>query len=109
MAALQGIDALDAKTNAKKVFDIFSAISSMDASGAIAAYYTFRFFFENRERQDEITEKRIEMIDDALVTRMKHICAATPKIGRRALALAFVDAIGDGFWSIKFRSIIDSP
>ena len=109
LSSLQQINARDPKTSLESILGIFTSINALDEQGVIAAYQTFRFFLENREKQDEITEKRIRRIEEALQTRMERLCSLAPKNGRRALALVFSRAGNETMIMVKLRNVIDCP
>ena len=105
--SLRSIKTDDPKIILERVFAVFLRISTMDSPTVIAAYQTFNFFLKERRQQDEVTEKRIKQIEDALMTRMQALCAAAPRNERRQIAYVFSSATGEPFDMIHFKGIIN--
>lgn len=108
LAALKRIQNGDQKTVFADVHHLFTAINSMDPSTAMSAYQTLRFFGAPHTIEDPGLKRRVEMIEEAIITRMKALVFECSSDDREKVAYVFASAMGgaDRMW--RFKRIIGS-
>lgn len=95
LQALQSVDMSNPGNHVAGIQALFTKINSLDAPGIMAAFQTYKFFFDEFGEIDTATSNRLDKVSDAMITRMLTLCAQAPVNERRGLAHAFLESTGE--------------
>jgi|GEM_PF-6884915 len=92
LTVLKKLETTDTGNIVQQVLEVFSAISIMNASQAIATYQTIRFFVGKMDVDDK-RRSQISPITTAVVQRMMTITAEAASSERIAVATSFEQVV----------------